>query len=268
MKHRYIDRTRFGSRQALLRQFDKLRKPIDTNVTKSVTEVGENYARAFDVLTSSQLVDALDVTKEDPAVRERYGKGSPKHRGDGAPMWNDQLLIARRLVEAGVPFVTMIWKKEDPELHKTKYCNGVGSWDTHGENFPCLKDILLPNFDQMFAALLEDLSDRGLIDQTLVVVTSEMGRMPRIGDKRVGGASGRDHWRQCMSVLFAGGGIRGGQVYGASDRKGAEPADNMCTPADIHATAFKAMGIDHKTELQDVLKRTFRLCDGEPLPLF
>ncbi|GIT31344.1 MAG: hypothetical protein Ct9H300mP1_33900 [Planctomycetaceae bacterium] len=101
MKLRYIDRSRFGSRQALLRQFDQLRRTVSTTATKSVNEVDENYAKAFDVLTSSQLVDALDVTKEDPAVRERYGKGSSKHLGDGAPMWNDQLLIARRLVEAG-----------------------------------------------------------------------------------------------------------------------------------------------------------------------
>ena len=122
MKLRYIDPPRFGSRQALLRQFDQLRRTVDTSVTKSVNEVDENYAKAFDVLTSSQLVDALDVTKEDAAVRERYGKGSSKHLGDGAPMWNDQLLIARRLVEAGVRVVTVAY----------------GFWDTHGNNFGCL----------------------------------------------------------------------------------------------------------------------------------
>ena len=172
----------------------------------------------------------------------------PDPADQSAMLWDRSiLLMARRLVEAGVPFVTIVWKKEDPELHKKKFCNGAGSWDTHGKNFVCLKEILLPNFDRMFAALLADLHERGLLEETLVLVTSEMGRNPWIGDPRPGGQSGRNHWRQCMSALFAGGGVRGGQTYGSSDRFAAYPQDHPVRPADIAHTVYSAMGIDNLT---------------------
>ena len=132
------------------------------------------------------------------------------------------MLLARRLVEAGVPFVTVFWKG-DKELDTL--CKSGGGWDTHGNNFNCLKDRLLPEFDRPFAALLDDLHQRGLLETTLVLVTSEMGRKPKIGDPRSGGAggAGRDHWTACMSVLLAGGGIRGGQVFGTSDKRAEYP---------------------------------------------
>ena len=134
------------------------------------------------------------------------------------------MLLARRLVEAGVPFVTVFWKG-DKELDTL--CKSGGGWDTHGNNFNCLKDRLLPEFDRPFAALLDDLHQRGLLDETLVLVSSEMGRKPKVGDPRSGGAggAGRDHWTHCMTVLLAGGGIRGGQVYGSSDRYAEFPAE-------------------------------------------
>jgi hypothetical protein len=117
------------------------------------------------------------------------------------------LLMARRMVEAGVPFITVFWK-EDEGLHKK--CKSAGGWDTHGNNFNCLRENLLPQFDRCFSAFLEDLSSRGLLDETLVLVTSEMGRMPKVGDRRSGGplGAGRDHWTACMSVLMAGAGIQ------------------------------------------------------------
>ena len=240
MKLRYVDSTRFGSRQALLRQFDSLRRTVDTNVTKSVTEVGENYARAFDVLTSSQLVDALDVTKEDPAVRERYGKGSPKHLGDGAPMWNDQLLIARRLVEAGVRVVTVAY----------------GFWDTHGNNFGHLKSHL-PLWDTGISALIEDIYSRGLDKDVTVCVWDEFGRTPKINKN-----GGRDHWGPVMSGVLAGAGIAGGQVVGASDRNGSLPADHRIPPEDLSATIFHLMGIDPETHIE-VAGRPFQITTGQ-----
>ncbi len=174
------------------------------------------------------------------------------------------MLLARRLVEAGVPFVTVFWK-EDKELDKL--CKSGGGWDTHGNNFNCLKDRLLPEFDRPFAALLDDLHQRGLLDTTLVLVSSEMGRKPKVGDPRSKGKSGagRDHWTACMSVLLAGGGIRGGQVYGASDKHAEFPADNVVGPEDIAMTVFHAMGI-HDLTARDREGRPYQLMDeGRPI---
>jgi uncharacterized protein (DUF1501 family) len=153
------------------------------------------------------------------------------------------LLLARRLVEAGVPFVTVFWKENENKL--AKKCKSAGGWDTHGNNFNCLKEDLLPEFDRGFSALIEDLSERGLLDETLLLVTSEMGRTPKIGDPRSGGTygAGRDHWTHCLTDVLAGGGIRGGQTYGSSDRFAEYPADNPVTPADITKTVYDAMGI-------------------------
>jgi len=174
------------------------------------------------------------------------------------------MLLARRLVEAGVPFVTVFWKG-DKELDSL--CKSGGGWDTHGNNFNCLKDRLLPEFDRPFAALLDDLDQRGLLETTLVLVTSEMGRKPKIGDARSGGmvGAGRDHWTACMSVLLAGGGIRGGQVFGASDKRAEYPADNPVAPEHIARTVFHALGIDDLSAV-DREGRPFQLMEeGRPL---
>jgi uncharacterized protein (DUF1501 family) len=174
------------------------------------------------------------------------------------------MLLARRLVEAGVPFVTVFWN-EDPKL--AARCKSAGGWDTHGNNFNCLRENLLPEFDRGFAALLEDLSERGLLDETLVMVTSEMGRDPKIGDRRSGGVAGagRDHWTHCMSTLFAGGGIRGGQVHGSSDRIAAYPEDNPVAPEDIAKTVYHAMGIDDIFESDSEGRAVPILKDGAPI---
>jgi len=139
--------------------------------------------------------------------------------------------MARRLVEAGVPFITVFWKGDE---NLAKKCRSAGSWDTHGNNFNCLRENLLPQFDRCFSAFLEDLSSRGLLDETLVMVTSEMGRMPKVGDRRSGGVvgAGRDHWTACMSVLMAGAGIRGGQVVGETDARAELPKDRPIRPED------------------------------------
>ena len=163
-----------------------------------------------------------------------------------------------------MPFVTVFWKG-DPALDRL--CKSGGGWDTHGNNFNCLKDYLLPEFDRGFAALIEDLSTRGLVDRTLLLVTSEMGRKPRIGDPRSGGTSGagRDHWTHCLSVLMVGGGIRGGQTYGASDRRAEYPADRKVTPADVVKTVYHAMGVKD-LEARDREGRPYNLLpDGAPI---
>ena len=135
-------------------------------------------------------------------------------------------------------------------------------WDTHSDNFNRLKNNLLPVWDQGCSALLNDLEDRGMLDETLVVFLTEFGRTPKIN-----GSAGRDHYPNVYSVALAGGGIRGGHVYGSSDTNGAYPRNNPCTPADLHATIFNALGIHHNSEIFDPLGRPLAVCEGEPLPL-
>ena len=154
---------------------------------------------------------------------------------------------------------------ETPKLNEL--CKSGGGWDTHGNNFNCLKDHLLPEFDRAYSALLSDLHARGLLDQTLVVVNSEMGRQPKIGDPRSNGVkgAGRDHWTHCMSVLLAGGGIRGGQTYGSSDKVAAYPTDKKVSPEDIARTIYHVMGITNLEGI-DRENRPFNLMpEGEVL---
>ena len=162
-------------------------------------------------------------------------------------------------MEAGVPFVTVFWKEN---LKIKDKCRSAGGWDTHGNNFGCLKDYLLPEFDQAYSALLEDLVRRDLLDETLVAVSSEMGRRPLIGDRRSGGVSGagRDHWTALQSIVLAGGGIRGGQTYGKSDKVAEYPAENPVGPEDITKTIYHAMGM-HDLEAVDSGGRPFNLLD-------
>src|SRR5262249_16469083 len=159
-----------------------------------LTGIDTAYGRAFDVLTSSRLVEAFDLDREDRKLRDRYGRGSPKHQGDGAPMWNDQLLLARRLVERGVRCVTVAF----------------GFWDTHGNNFGILRDRF-PLFDQGISALVDDLYERGLDRDVSVVVWGEFGRTPMINKD-----AGRDHWPRVSSAILFGGGMRVGQVIGST----------------------------------------------------
>lgn len=222
---------RMLARRHLLRTVDEARRQADREL--ALRDYTTHQHRAFALLTSPATQTAFDLSREPQAVRDRYGPGI-----NAASM-----LLARRLVEAGVPFITVFWKG-DPKLDKL--CQSGGGWDTHGNNFNCLKDRLLPEFDRPFAALLDDLHQRGLLGDTLVLVSSEMGRKPRIGDTRSGGirGAGRDHWTACMSVLLAGGGVRGGQIFGASDRRAEYPKDNPVGPEHIARTVFRALGIE------------------------
>lgn len=240
---------RLTSRRELLTTLNAAERAFDRS--RSVTALNSQQQQAFSLLSGAQTKDAFDVSRESPALRQRYGETL-----NGVSM-----LMARRLVEAEVPFVSVFWKG-NKKLAEAKNCKSGGGWDTHGNNFKCLSDVLLPEFDQAFSALLDDLHDRGLLDQTLVLVNSEMGRKPKIGDPRSGGVkgAGRDHWTHAMSVLMAGGGIRGGQTFGTSDRVAAYPADLPVAPEDVAKTVYHAMGIDDLTAT-DRSGRAFQLLD-------
>ncbi|MEZ6061383.1 MAG: DUF1501 domain-containing protein [Planctomycetaceae bacterium] len=242
---------RIDSRRSLLTAIDSARREFDA--VDSVTVWNRQQERAFSLLTSSKTTAAFDVSQEPDSIRQRYGQ----------TVNGMSLLLARRLVEAEVPFITVFWKEDESRL--AKKCASAGAWDTHGNNFNCLKENLLPEFDRGFSALLEDLAQRGLLDQTLVMVTSEMGRTPRIGDPRSGGVAGagRDHWTHCLTDILAGGGIQGGQTYGTSDRLGEYPAEKPLTPADVTRTVYHAMNIND-LQATDFEGRPFNLlADGD-----
>jgi hypothetical protein len=202
---------------------------------------------AKDILLGSAVKDAYNLEKEDPKIRQLYGQ----HLG------GQSMLLARRLTEAGVPVVQVCCAAGDLN-------GGAGDmWDTHSDNFNRLKNRLLPVFDRGASALLTDLANRGSLDQTLLVFLTDFGRTPRIN-----GSAGRDHYPSVYSVALAGGGIRGGQVYGSSDGTGAFPKTQPCGPADVHATIFRALGISPRAEIRDMLGRPFPISDGEVLRLF
>jgi hypothetical protein len=191
------------------------------------------------VLLAGSCGKTFSLAGEPPNVQDRYGT----HR------FGKALLLARRLAEAGVPMIAV-------HFNEMTVCDG---WDTHTrEHFPALKDELLPMLDQGLSALLEDLQQRGLAGETVVVVMGEFGRTPRIN-----AAAGRDHWGLCQSVLLAGGGIKGGQVVGTSDRSGAYPTSNPLDPVDIHATVYHVMGLGAAAHLRDHLNRPWSLSTGK-----
>jgi len=227
MKTLNVTADRLGDRKALLDGMDRIKRGADRSTGLNAETF---HDRAFEVLTSSKMVDALDIAKESQAVRDRYGKGSPKHMGDGAPMWNEQLLMARRLVEAGARVVTL----------------GYGFWDTHGQNFKHLKQHM-PTFDQGISALIEDLTTRGLSDDCTVVVWGEFGRTPKINKD-----AGRDHWARVNSAILAGGGMKMGQVIGSTDSTAGEAKNDPIPYPWVLATVYKNLGIDPHAMVYDV----------------
>jgi uncharacterized protein (DUF1501 family) len=242
MKNLAVTPEQLRDRKALLERVDAFRKTAgQTNSISADTF----HDRAFDVLTSSKLVEAIDVAKEPERTRDRYGRGSPKHMGDGAPMWNDQLLMARRLVEAGCRVVTVAY----------------GFWDTHGQNFRHLKQHL-PLFDTGISALVEDIYARGLQDDVTVCVWGEFGRTPKI-NKDVG----RDHWSRVNFALLSGGGMRTGQVIGSTDSAAAEAKDEPVPYPSVLATVYRNLGIDAHAMVYDVSNRPNPILPGGILPV-
>ena len=227
MKKLTVSADRLGDRKALLEGMDRIKRGAERSTGLSADTF---HDRAFEVLTSSKMVDALDIAKESQAVRDRYGKGSPKHMGDGAPMWNEQLLMARRLVEAGARVVTL----------------GYGFWDTHGQNFKHLKQHM-PTFDQGISALIEDLTIRGLSEDCTVVVWGEFGRTPKINKD-----AGRDHWARVNGAILAGGGMKMGQVIGSTDSSAGEAKNDPIPYPWVLASVYKNLGIDPHAMVYDV----------------
>lgn len=244
---------RLSMRNSLLASVDSARRDLDAK--SRIQTWSKLQHQAMRLLAGGGATKAFDLSGESEATMERYGK----------TINGMSLLVARRLVEAEVPFITVFWSATDEAL--AKKCKSGGGWDTHGNNFNCLKENLLPEFDQCFSALVEDLDQRGMLDETLLVVTSEMGRKPRVGDPRSGGESGagRDHWTHCQSVVLAGGGIKGGQAFGTTDKYGEYPEEKPVTPAHIAHSVYHAMGIKN-LEATDKDGRTFNLlAEGEPI---
>lgn len=216
--------------------------------------VDSAYASAYGLLHSTTVNDALNLDLESPAVRDRYGRNE----------YGESFLTARRLVEAGIRLVTVNW------MFITPAAKVYNVWDAHGglndlehgqTGYGMLKaNYCLPAFDQAFSALLEDLTQRGLLDETLVACAGEFGRTPRIN-----GNNGRDHWPFCYSAVLAGGGIQGGSIHGASDKEAAYVKDSPVTPGDYVATICEACGLDPHQEIRDLEGRPFSICDGDPI---
>ncbi len=236
---------RLGERKHLLKQFDRLRRDIDASgVLEGMDSISQ---QAFGILTSSQLAEALDLSREPEEVRQRYGKGDPKNFGDGAPRNLEHFLMARRLVEAGARVVTL----------------NFGRWDFHSKNFSGLKETHLPLFDQGLSALIEDLHERHLAEEVAVVAWGEFGRTPRINKD-----AGRDHWPQVGGGLLAGGGLRTGQVIGATDRLGGSIDDRPVHFKEVLATLYHHIGIDPAgVKLHDFAGRPQYVIDHfDPMP--
>lgn len=235
-----ITTDRLADRRKLLTSFDQFRRDVDASGLMAGLD-GFNE-QAFGMLTSSRLLEALSVESESKALRERYGQGDAKVHGDAAPMLNEQFLVARRLVEAGARFVTVAY----------------GFWDYHGNNFGNARNDL-PMLDQGLSALFTDLHERGLEKEVTVLVWSEFGRSPTINKD-----GGRDHWPRANCALAAGGGMKVGQVIGATDRLGGEPSERPVLFGEIVATLYYNLGIDiSRITLPDLTGRPqFLVPDG------
>jgi hypothetical protein len=233
----------FADRRRLISSFDALRRDIDAG--GAVESLDAAQQRALGVLTSSRLLEALDVSREPLRVRERYGDGKPyQFQYDGAPTCNDQLLMARRLVEAGARCVTL----------------SFGRWDSHGKNFDLVRDHGA-KLDQCLSALIEDLDVRGMLNDVTVIAWGEFGRTPRINN-----GAGRDHWPQVSCAFMAGGGMRTGQAIGATNRLGEHAVSRPVTFAEIFATIYHNLGLDPATHfLTDQTGRPQHLADAAPM---
>jgi hypothetical protein len=220
---------RFGDRRSLLGTFDKLRRDMDS--TGEMEAIDQFNQQAWEIVTSPAARDAFDLDSEPAAIRERYGFMPAFDPGAanrcGAPAWSQRVLLARRLVEAGVRLVTV----------------DLRWWDTHVKGFDSLRRGFLPRFDRAYSALIEDLEQRGLLESTLVVAWGEFGRTPRVNND-----AGRDHYPNVFSAALAGGPVKGGRVVGESDGKGAFPKSNPKPPQDVLATLYRHLGIDTSAE--------------------
>lgn len=234
-----IDVARLENRRVLLDQFNRQQQQLE-NIAEA-RRMSDQQQLAFTMLTSSKIAQAFELDRETAAVRDRYGRHTV----------GQSLLLARRLTQVGVPVVQV-------------NIGGVQSWDNHSGIFPTLKKRLLPPLDQGVAALFDDLAQTGLFDDTLVLMLGEFGRTPKL-NSLPRQEPGRDHWAPCFFGLFAGAGVRGGQVIGRSDDIGAYPVTTPYSPDDVGATVYQALGVDPASEVHDRLKRPVQLNRGTPI---
>jgi hypothetical protein len=231
-----VDRSRIDSRRQLLEQ---LSQGHVAPPGSDVSAFRDQQQIAYRFLTSGKMEEAFDITRETEAVRERYGKNK----------FGQSLLLSRRMIEAGVPMVQATM-------------GIVQTWDTHVDNWGRLKNTLCPQLDQGLEALMNDLTASGLLEQTLVIVMGEFGRTPKISTLPGEKIAGRDHWASAYSGLFAGAGVRGGQVIGQTDAQAAYPVTRPWSPADVCSTVFNALGVDPDVQLTDPLQRPHHLLNG------
>jgi hypothetical protein len=235
---------RLVSRRGLLDQLNHNHQLLKADTR--TTAFSEQQDVAFSLLTSARVAEAFQIDREDPASRDRYGRNK----------FGQSLMLARRLVEAGVPIVQATM-------------GIVQTWDTHVDNWGRLKNQLLPQLDQGLAALMDDLSSSGLLNETMVIVMGEFGRTPRVSTLPGQSVAGRDHWAHAYSALFAGAGIRGGQTLGETDSIAAYPLTRSWSPADVGTTIMDALGVPHEAMVMDPLGRPNHLLNGEVIePLY
>jgi len=249
-----LSAVRVDARRTLLQSLDRHARRMEEN--RTLMKMDENYRNAYDLLSSRHGRQAFDIDQEPATLRERYGR----YRSGQA------CLLARRLVEAGVPWITVMMNHCIRGQDKDGATTDTYGWDTHADIFGAMKDHLLPRFDQTFSALLSDLHHRGLLDSTLVVCMGEFGRHPLIGKEPNfrGETPGRRHWPSCYSIVMAGAGVRRGAVYGASDRTAAYPHSQPVGPWDVAATMFHALGVEESHYL-DPSNRPFPVTVGKPI---
>lgn len=246
-----LDSARLAARFGLLNLIEGHERSMQASAATQGLDVARE--QAFRMLASREAKQAFDLELEDPRIRDRYGRNE----------YGESFLLARRLVESGVRLVTVVWYYICPDG------NVANVWDNHGgtgslggiTGFAMLKEkYCLPPLDLAYSALLDDLSNRGLLNDTIVAMYGEFGRTPKINKN-----AGRDHWGPCQSVVMAGGGVRGGQIYGASDAQAAYPKSKPVSPEDILATIYHAMGLPPESEIHDRQGRPHRISDGRPI---
>lgn len=253
--HRLLDR------DGLRKQLDRSLAALQDEPTLARSEVFRQ--RALELISTSEVRKAFALSLEPRAVRERYGVDPGSDRSiearkfGGLPHLGQSMLLARRLIEAGVRLVTLVTGRRIDQ-----------AWDTHRDHFPLLKTSLCPPFDRAFATLLEDLDDRGLLEETLVVCVGEFGRTPKLGQITSGAGAaqnGRDHWPYCYSALVAGAGVPGGAIHGRSDRQAAHPASDPHTPEELAATIYELMGVAADAEVRDTQGRPHAVRLAQPI---
>jgi hypothetical protein len=228
-----VDLERLRDRRELLQSLDRLRRDVDIQGTAAGLD--RFYRDAFEIITSEDCRKAFDIHRENPRLRDRYGRDP----------WGQSALLARRLVEAGVTFVTL----------------NMAGWDTHAGNFAAHRDDLMPRCDRALTALVEDLHDRGLNQKVLVIACGEFGRSPQINPR-----AGRDHWPGAFSAVFAGGGLKTGQVIGSTDARAEYPRARAVGPQDLLATLYHVLGIDARQEFHDPAQRPVPILnEGKPI---